>query len=299
MHHTPVLLKEVLHYLAPKPNQNFIDCTLGLGGHSKAILEKTAPVGKLLAIEQNAEGLHEAQKNLVKYKNRITYINGNFANLNEIVRDSNLKGFFGIFLDLGLASWQIDEGDLGISFQKDEPLDMRLEKTKNPSASLRAGQKLKTKNLTAADVINKYPLKKLADVLYQYGDIRNSYAIAKKIVNNREKSPIKTTFQLQEILQTKNPKFLAPVFQALRIEVNNELNNLIKVLSQIAQLLKTGGRVVIISYHSGEDRIVKNYFRDNKETFKILTKKPIIPSDEEIKQNSRSRSAKLRAFEKI
>lgn len=290
--HTPVLLKEVIEYLNPKPNQNYIDCTLGLGGHSKAILEKTAPKGKLLAIEQNLEGLNEAKQNLNKYKNRITYINDNFANLNEIIRNSGFLRFSGILFDLGLASWQIDEGNLGISFQKNEPLDMQLASSQSLIAN-------RYKKITAEQIINRYSLKKLADIFYKYGDMGNSFWLAKKIIQFRDKSPITTTFELKDALQTSNPKILAPIFQALRIEVNGELNNLHNSLAYAIDHLDFKGRIVVISYHSGEDRIVKNLFRDNKNQIRIITKKPITPTTEEIRQNPRSRSAKMRVGEKI
>lgn len=289
--HTPVLLNEVLQYLNPKPNQNFIDCTLGLGGHTAAIIQKTAPRGKLLAIEQNQDGLNEAKKNLIKFQNRIIFVNDNFFNLNQIVGHENFQRVSGILLDIGLASWQIDQGNLGISFQKNEPLDMRLEKTKD--------QKPKTKNITAEEIINKYPIKKLANVLYQYGDVRNSWQAAKRIDQARQKSQIKTTFDLLKVLNTRNPKILSPIFQALRIEVNQELKNLESVLPQAVEILKPKARLVVISYHSGEDRIAKNFFRDNKDRLKILTKKPITSSVDEIKINPRSRSAKMRVGEKI
>lgn len=294
--HTPVLLSEVLQYLNPKPNQNFIDCTLGLGGHAAAILKRTVPSGKLLAIEQNKEGLNEAKKNLEKFKNRTIYINDNFSNLDKIVRDTGFTGISGILLDLGLASWQIDDSNLGISFQKNEPLDMRLE---NPNTKYQISNKFQISNhkfqsISAEEIVNKYPLKKLADVLYRYGDVRNSYTIAGKILESRGKSPIKTTFELKRAIGTNNPKILSPIFQALRIEVNEELKNLQSVLPQAMEILELKGKLVVISYHSGEDRIVKNFLRDNKDQLIILTKKPIIPTKEEISQNPRARSAKMR-----
>lgn len=287
--HTPVLLDEVLEYLNLKINGNYIDCTLGLGGHAKEILEKISPKGKLLGIEQNNEGLNKAKKNLSKYENNTILVNDNFRNLDQIARSKSFTRVSGILFDLGLASWQIDNANIGISFQKDEPLDMRLENINNQSPI--------TKRLTAADVVNKYPLKKLADTLYQYSDIRNSYQMAKKIIRFREKSPITTTFNLKEALQTNNPRILAPIFQVLRIEVNQELINLSQAIEDAVGLLDQGGRLVVISYHSGEDRIIKNFFRNNDQ-LKIITKKPIIPSQEEINYNSRARSAKMRVAEK-
>lgn len=291
MKHIPVLVKEVLDYLDPKPGNNIIDCTLGLGGHSRAILEETKPDGKILAIEQNLEGIGEAKKNLQKYKKHITYINDNFVNLSTIVRSCNFNRISGILLDLGLASWQITDSSLGITFTKNESLDMRLGDRNSEIGS--------RKYQTAEYIINRYSVKELADIFYKYGDMRNSWSLARKIEIARRREKIKTTFDFVNAVGSRNPKILAPIFQTLRIIVNNELVNLEKVLFQSIDLLQEGGRLVVISYHSGEDRIVKNFLRDNKNCFNVLTKKPIIPSQQEIKNNPRARSAKLRAGEKI
>lgn len=282
--HTPVMAKEVLHYLDPKPNENFIDATLGLGGHARKILDKTAPNGKLLGIEQNKEGLDEACKNLQKYKNRIVAVCDNFLNLDKIIRSKHFSRVSGIIFDLGVASWQIEDSGIGIAFSKNFSLDMRL------------GDYYST---TAADILNNYTPKELANLFYELGDFRHSHQIAKKIVEKRREKKIRTSFDFIEAIGIKNPKVLAPIFQALRIEVNHELENLNSALPQALNILAPNGRIVAISYHSGEDRIVKNFMRSNKGDLKILTKKPIIPDFEEIKLNSRARSAKLRAGEKV
>lgn len=282
--HEPVLLKEVIKYLEPKSNKNYVDCTLGLGGHSRKILEKNGPNGQLIGIEQNTEGIEEAQKRLDEFKERVKLVRSNFRNLEKIIKDSKISSVDGILFDLGLASWQIKDDKKGISFSEDAELDMRL----SPES-----------NLTAADIINTYPEKQLANLLFEFGDVRGNRYFAKKIAAERKNKKIQKTSELVKIIGTNNPKVLAPIFQALRIEVNSELENLLIALPQALNVLDKGGKIVVISYHSGEDRIVKNFFRANKTKIKILTKKPIIASFEEIKENSRSRSAKLRAAEKI
>jgi len=283
-YHTPVLTKEVIDYLDIKSNKNYIDATLGLGGHAEEILKKNGPHGKLLAIEQTEDGLDEAKNRLSKYSKRIIFVNDNFRNFEKIIKSNNFPLVSGILFDLGLASWQIGDDNIGLSFSSNHYLDMRLD----PMAKR-----------TASEILTTYTFKELSNMFYEYGDIRSSRHLAEKIIASRKDHPIKDVRDLTKIIGSNNPKILAPVFQALRIEVNNELSNLNAVLPQALSAVSSGGRIVVISYHSGEDRIVKNFFRANKESEKILTKKPIVPSWEEIKLNSRSRSAKLRAAEKI
>jgi 16S rRNA (cytosine1402-N4)-methyltransferase len=285
--HIPVLLKEVIDYLNPGKNENFIDATLGLGGYTAAILEKNKPNGKVLAIEWDTNTLKITKEKLKKDNKRIIFVKDNFANLQSIA-NSNLNNISGIVFDLGLSSYQIDQGSYGLSYKTNQPLDMKF--------GLGSNEKF---IITAKDIINKHHEKEIANILYQYGDIGNSYKIAKNIVNFRQKQPILTTYDLKKAIGSDNPKLLSPIFQALRIKVNNELDNLQKALSQALKIIKPGARIVVISYHSGEDRIVKNFFRDNKQYLKIITKKPITPSWAEIKNNSRSRSAKLRSAIKL
>jgi 16S rRNA (cytosine1402-N4)-methyltransferase len=280
--HTPVLLNEVLTNLKLESNKNYIDATLGLGGHTRAILDQTGPNGKVIAFEQNLEGLEQAKNNLIDFASRIIFINDNFSNLTKNIIKTNINKMSGIILDLGLASWQIDSEELGISFAQNQPLDMRL------------GENL---TLTASDIVNKYHTNKLADVLYDNSDIGNSRNIARRIVEVRSLKKLMTTHDLRDAIGTKNPKILAPIFQALRIEVNGDYRNLQFALDQSQQILEVGARIIVISYHSGEDRIVKNYFRNNSDKLTIITKKPITPSDYELKQNTRSRSAKMRVAE--
>jgi len=287
LQHIPVLVDKVIEYLNPKKNEKFIDATFGLGGYSEKILARLGSKGSVLGIDWDRKNILEGQKRLEQFKNQLRIREGNFADIEKIARSEKYVSVSGIVLDLGLASTQITNPHYGLSFSgKKQVLDMRLD----PEA-----------RFSAKDIINHYPEKKLADVFYQNADLGNSRSIARKIVEAREKKEIIYNQELVNLLGSKNPKFLAPVFQALRIEVNKELENLKKALPQAVSILKNGGRIVVVSYHSGEDRIVKNFFREQKHegSLKILTKKPIIAEREEIIINPRSRSAKLRAAEKI
>ncbi len=279
--HIPVLQKEVLQYLDPKPNENFIDATIDGGGHTTTILGKIKPNGKVLGIEIDPE-IYQKLKS--KNLDRLVLTNDSYVNLKSILEKKNFRPVNGILFDLGMSSWHLEESGRGFTFMKDEPLDMRY--------SLE-------NNLTAEKIINNYSQEEIEKILKEYGEERFARRIAKRIIEER---PIKTTLQLVEIIKrvvpgrTKiNPA--TRTFQALRIAVNDELNNLRKVLPQTIEVLAPGGKIVIISFHSLEDRIVKNFFREEarKGPLRILTKKPVRPSKEEIKINPRSRSAKLRA----
>ena len=280
--HIPVLKKEVLDYLAPQKQENFIDGTFHKGGHSKLILEQTGPLGKVLGIELDESIFKEAQAEF-KGNKRIKLVNDSYINLEKIVKENNIKNISGVLLDVGMSSWHIDESGKGFSFQKDEPLNM-----------------LYNQGITAEEIVNTYSQKDLERIFTEYGEERKARKIAENIIKNR---PIKTTLALKQIIQksvlASKITPIAKVFQALRIEANQELENLKKVLPQTLDVVEKGGRVVIISFHSLEDRIVKEFIRENKDKIEILTKKPITPTSEEIKQNSRARSAKLRAFKKI
>ncbi|MBZ9569637.1 16S rRNA (cytosine(1402)-N(4))-methyltransferase RsmH [Patescibacteria group bacterium] len=292
MIHIPVLQKEVLEYLVPEPNQNFIDCTIGQGGHALAILEKIAPYGKVLGIDFDSEIL-KCLKLRIKdlLEKRLILVCNNFANLKKIVKKYNFKKVQGILFDLGISSWHLEKSKRGFSFQKDEILDMRYQSTKE--------------GLTAQKIVNDWPEKRLGKILKEYSEERFARRIAREIVKNRKIKPIKTTFQLIKIIKRAVlPRYgrerihpATRTFQALRIAVNDELKNLEKALPQTLEILKPQGRLVIISFHSLEDRISKNFLRENskKNLLKILTKKPIRPSKIEIEVNPRSRSAKLRA----
>ena len=283
--HKPVLIKEVLEYLNPQAGENFIDCTIGFGGHTLDILKKIKPNGKVLGIDFEKSSLKE---------DRLILANGNFADLKEIVEKFSFNKIDGILLDLGLSSWHFDKSNRGFSFKGEESLDMRLNSESE---------------LTAEKIVNEWSEQELIKIFEEYGEERYSKSIAKSICGNRKIKRIEKTNQLREIIRQSVPSgykhnrinFATKIFQAIRIAVNDELNNLIKTLPQALSLLESKGRLAVISFHSLEDRIVKNFFRDEfkKGNLEILTKKPIIPSREEIILNPRSRSAKLRVIKKI
>jgi len=289
--HIPVLLNEVIYYLQPKRGKNFVDCTLGEGGHAQALLEKIKPEGKVLGIDLDPEALKKLKptKNLLLFK-------GNFKDLKTIVKKTGLKPINGVLFDLGLSSGQLEESGKGFSYKKDEPLDMRID------SSL---------NLTAKEIINKWSFEDLYKIFKEYGEEKFSRRIAKKIIEKRKEEIIQSTFQLKKVIlqaipfsETKrgrSDRVLARIFQALRIVVNDELENLKQGLIQAVDILDSGGRLVVISFHSLEDRIVKRFLKEKqKEGFlKILTKKPITPSAKEIINNPKSRSAKLRVAVKL
>lgn len=270
--HIPVLQKQVLEYLDPKPNENFIDCTINGGGHTTAILKRNGPNGKVLGIELDQEIFHAAKAAL--NLDRVILVNDSYTNLKEIVKENNFKPVNGILFDLGMSSWHLEESGRGFSFQKDEPLDMRYDTSQE---------------LRAEEIINNYSQKEIEKILKEFGEERFAKRVAKKIVENR---PIKTTLELVKVIKQARVHSLSRIFQALRIAVNQELSSLEKALSQVEDILSPGGRLVVISFHSLEDRIVKNFFKNSN--LKILLKKPIRPLKEEIKENLRSRSSKLR-----
>lgn len=285
--HKSVLLNEALDGLNIEPGKTYVDCTVGLGGHSEEILKRLDGTGKLIGFEQDKEAYEYAKKKLEKYEN-CQIINSNFINLEKSLRSINLSTITGgLILDLGVSSLQLDSADRGFSFLKEGPLDMRMNQDND---------------LSAYEIVNKYGEKELADIIYNYGEERHSRKIAKAITNNR---PINTTTELANIIKKCifTPKKLrihpaTRTFQALRIFVNNELKILEEFLCFIPELLSSKGRLSVISFHSLEDRITKHTLRNSSE-LSILTKKPIIPSPEETRMNSRARSAKLRIAEKI
>lgn len=306
--HTPVLLTEVLTYLMPRKGQHFIDCTINGGGHAKAILERTAPTGKLLGIDLDKETLKFCQKEFGQYKNlkeRIILVNDNFKNLKKIYEQKFPYPVSGILFDLGLSTLQLSSPSRGFSFQREGPLDMRF--SRQPCQL----EKDDSIALSAVKIINRWPREKIAEILKIFSQEKDAEKIAAAICRYRRQQQIKTTKELAEIIleakTNKNPharRALTKIhpatktFQALRIAVNDELNNLRLTLPQALTLLQTNGRLVVISYHSLEDRIVKLFFRQQKvkSVVKILTPKPIRPSKEELRKNPKSRSAKLRAI---
>ena len=309
--HTPVLLNEVIKYLQPQPNQNFIDGTLGNGGHAEAILQKNGPEGKLLGIDQDPAAIKIAKKRLAPFGSRVIFAQENFKNINKIIYAYNFNcPINGILLDLGLSSTQLKEQSRGFSFQASGPLDMRMSSDGS---------------LSAETIINKWNLRKLENIFKEYGEEKLARPIAQEILRTRKKQPVKTTEQLTEIIKKVYQRFYrkkskkhpaTKVFQALRIAVNDELVNLQEILDGVVSLLVPGGRLAVIGYHSLEDRIVKNYFKKeskdclcpasvpacqcvHKASLKVITKKPVVPTAGEITDNSRARSAKLRVAERV
>jgi len=290
--HTAVLKKEVLEYLDPKQNENFVDCTVGEGGHSEDILNSTGPNGKVLGIDLDPQQIVYSHWLEAIYKDRVVLTNDSYTNLKEIIERKNFGPVSGILLDLGMSSAQLEGTHKGFSFQVDQGLDMRYNDL--------------TGYLTAEKIVNEYPEEKIEEILRDYGEEKFSKKIAKNIVEQRKQGRIKTTFQLIEIIKDATPSvywrgkihYATRTFQALRIAVNDELENIKRVLPQALSVLQPQGRLVVISFHSLEDRIVKDFFKKNK-LFKILTKKPVTAGRDELGKNPRSRSAKLRAVIKI
>ncbi|MDP3093375.1 MAG: 16S rRNA (cytosine(1402)-N(4))-methyltransferase RsmH [bacterium] len=312
--HIPVLLKEVIDYLDPKANKNFIDCTLGEGGHALAILEKNGPKGKVLGIERDSEifkntkynpstssGLSRAESRdkilNTRYKNRLITVCDNFVNLKKIVNEQKFNEVSGILFDLGLSSWHLQECGRGFSFSKDEPLNMRLD-----------GQQFKNE-LTAYQIVNCWSEEEIERTLRQYGGEKFAKRIAERICLARKAKPIESTKQLAEIVKKAVPPNYEKgrinpatrTFLALRIVVNQELENLEETLPQTLDVLEKNGKVLVISFNSLEDRLVKNFFRTKEKQglIKILTKKPVVAGGKELEENPRSRSASLRAAKKL
>jgi 16S rRNA (cytosine1402-N4)-methyltransferase len=297
-YHIPVLVAEVIEGLQIKPGGIYVDCTFGGGGHSKAILENLGLKGKLIVFDQD----EDARLNLPADE-RIIFVPHNFRHLQRFLRLHNISAVDGIMADLGVSSHQFDEAKRGFSTRFNANLDMRMDQRQT---------------LTAFDVVNTYSEQQLHKLFEQYGEVTNSKTLARTIVELRSTTTLQTidAFKnaLHEIVKGSPNKYFAQVFQALRIEVNDELGALKDMLQQTPKLLKPGARVVIITFHSLEDRLVKNFFRrgtfDEPEEnpfintepaseLKVITKKPILPAEKEMKQNSRARSAKLRIAEKV
>lgn len=306
MRHVPVLLNEVITLLDLKPNTNAIDCTLGDGGHGEAILVKIAPKGRLLGIDSDPESLLRAKQHLYNFGDRATYVRDNFSKVKEIVDREQFGPVMAILADLGWSSPQFSERGRGFSFEKEEPLDMRY----NPE--FRADVEI----LTAKEIINTYSQAELEWIFKMYGEEPLAKEIAIAICIARKKQPLVTTKDLVNIIldvyrtklkSTREIPWIGgihpatKVFQALRIETNQELEVLKQFLPQAMEVLSTGGRLAIITFHSLEDRIVKHFFKalEIKRHVRLLSKKPVIATPEELVINPRSRSAKLRVIEKM
>lgn len=302
--HIPVLLNECIEGLNIKENGIYVDGTLGGAGHSFEIATNLKNTGTLIGIDRDEEAIKKAKDTLKDFKN-VIYVQDNHDNIKEILERLNIEKVDGILLDLGVSSYQIDEETRGFSYIKNSPLDMRMDKTQK---------------LTAKEVVNTYSEQSLADIIYKYGEEKFSKQIARRICEYRKTKEIETTTELVQIIEKCVPKQnqghpAKRTFQAIRIEVNNEIEPLYNTVINAIDSLKSGGRLCIITFHSLEDRAVKDAYKDsvgkctcppdlpycvcgNKSKGKIITKKPILPTEEEMKINSRSKSAKLRIFEK-
>ena len=309
--HVPVMVGEVLELLAPERGDLFVDCTVGLGGHAEALLAR-APQAHLVGIDRDPQALEVAQRRLADFADRVQLVEGEFSRLRQLLESLGIESVSGIFADLGVSSLQLDRGERGFSFRFDGPLDMRM----GPGA-----------RLTAAEIVNSYSEGELEDIIRRYGEEKRARRIARAVVGARQEQSIETTGELRDIIHSEvGPRSgrtrhgrggidsATRTFQALRIEVNEELAGLEELLDQAMSMLEGDGRLVVISYHSLEDRIVKTAFRDaaigeidpvtgrpRAETrlIEILTRKPARPSEAEVQHNPRSRSARLRAARRL
>ncbi len=305
--HISVLKEESIVGLNIKPYGIYVDCTTGGGGHSLEIA-KQLTTGRLICFDKDTDALTFAKERLKDYADKITFVNRNFADIEDVLEELNIDAVDGILADLGVSSYQIDTAERGFSFMRDARLDMRMNKTQE---------------LDAYKVVNTYSEQQLANIMFLYGEEKNSRQIARKIVKFRENKPLETTFELRDIVVSSyppkfqnKPSLCNKVFQAIRIEVNNELNDLTTSVEKMLQKLKKDGRLCIITFHPLEDRIVKTAFKthatnclcppripkcicNHKADIKLITKHPIVPQDNELLSNSRSGSAKLRIAEKL
>lgn len=308
-HHVSVFAKEAVEALQPEPDHIYVDCTLGGAGHSGSILQASSPTGRLLAIDQDLIAIANAKQVLAPYEGRFTIVHSNFRRLADIVAEQGLSGVDGVLFDLGVSSPQLDEGERGFSYQQDAPLDMRMDKTQT---------------FTARDLLNTWSQDEIMKILYEYGEEKWSKRIAEFIIKERAKAPLETTGQLVDIIKAAIPAAARRegghpakrTFQGIRIAVNDELNVFAEAIQQAIDVLNPGGRVAIITFHSLEDRMAKQALQeaargcicppelpicqcDNKPRVKVITRKPIMPSEEELAHNPRARSAKLRIAEKL
>lgn len=306
--HVSVLLNETVNSLCIKPDGIYVDGTLGGGGHSFEIASKLSKRGRLIGIDRDEDALAAAKKRLSVFDN-VTYVHDNFSNIKEILKNEGIDRIDGAVVDLGVSSYQLDCSERGFSYMEDAPLDMRMDRSSG---------------FTAHNVVNTYSQEELSRIFFEYGEEKFSKKIAKLIIEHRNQKSIDTTLELVEIIKKAIPEKLRQkgshpakrVFQAIRIEVNSELDPLKKSLSDFFDCLSSGGRLAVITFHSLEDRIAKKTFQSftggctcpkdfpicvcgNKPTGKVITNKPILPSDDEITYNKRSKSAKLRVCEKF
>lgn len=307
--HTSVLLKESIEYMRPIEDGVYIDATMGLGGHTRLLLESTNCSSRIIGFDVDEDAMSIARERLSDYKNNIHFMNKNFNEIDSVSTELNLSEIDGIIADLGMSSYQLEHSKRGFSFMRDEPLDMRMD----PKLII-----------TACEIVNKNSYEELSKLIKEYGEESFSRIISKSIIKSREQKPLQTSKELASLIFNAIPRRLHPkrihpatkTFQALRIAVNNELENLKIFIEKAVKLLKTGGRLVIISFHSLEDRIVKNSFKylhsncicppdlpickcEKESVLKIITKSPVTPGEEEMIENPRARSSKMRVAEKI
>lgn len=307
--HTTVLLKETVDGLNVKPDGIYVDCTLGGGGHSEYLVKQLSSDGRLICFDQDINAIENAKVRLKDYEDKITYVHSNFRYIKEKLEELNIEKVDGILYDLGVSSPQLDTPERGFSYHHDAPLDMRMDQSAP---------------LSAYHVVNEWPYEDLVRIFYRYGEEKFSKQVARKIEEKRKNGPIETTGQLVDIIKESIP---AParrkgghpakrIFQAIRIAVNDELSAAETSIENAIDCLKVGGRISVITFHSLEDRLTKTIFKeasslpelppgmpfipeDEKPILKLITRKPIVPTDEEIEHNNRARSAKLRIAEKI
>ncbi|OGF37476.1 16S rRNA (cytosine(1402)-N(4))-methyltransferase [Candidatus Falkowbacteria bacterium RIFOXYC2_FULL_48_21] len=309
IYHKPVLADEVVQSLDPRPGRNYIDCTVGGGGHAEKILAATEPDGKLLGLDWDGEAVNRAGERLARYGRRAMLVQSSYTKIKEVVYDKKFNSFHGILLDLGLSSDQLQNSRRGFSFQVNEPLDMRFAPGEN--------------ELTAAQILNEWPEGEIEVILRENANERNARKIARAIVEQRKTKKFASTLDLtQLVMNVVPPRFgrarinpATKTFQALRMAVNDEIGNIQKFLSAVMEIMPSGCRLSVITFHSIEDRVVKDFFKLNsrdclcppeipvcrcghKAQLKLITHKPITPSEKEVQENFRARSAKLRVVEK-
>lgn len=307
--HYSVLLHESIDGLAIKPDGIYVDCTLGGGGHSLEIVKRLGAGGRLIAVDQDSEAIAASKRRLAEYADKITFVHDNFSNIASALSELGIDGIDGAVIDLGVSSYQLDTPERGFSYMHDAPLDMRM----NPEDGI-----------TAREVVNGYPESELKRIIFEYSEERFAGRIASRICAVREEKPIETTFELVDIIRSAipakaredGPHPAKRTFQAIRIEVNSELSIIAPTLDSLVSVLKPNGRLSVITFHSLEDRIVKQSFSGyskgctcppdfpvcvcgKKPLVKVITHKPILPSERELEENPRSRSAKLRIAEKL
>ena len=307
--HTSILLEETIENLDIKKSGIYVDGTLGGGGHSLEICKRLGEGGRLIGIDQDEAAIEAGRQRLEAFADKVTIVRSNYCNMKQVLAGLGIEKVDGILLDLGVSSYQLDTAERGFSYREDAPLDMRMDRRQTQ---------------TARDIVNDYPEMRLYQIIRDYGEDKFAKNIAKHIVAARQIKPIETTLELSEIIKRAIPMKVRAVgghpakrtFQAIRIELNHELEVLQNSLEDMIDLLSDGGRICIITFHSLEDRIVKGIFRKNenpcecppsfpvcvcgkKSKGRVITRKPILPSDRELEENSRSKSAKLRVFMKV